>query len=447
MTNHHSFDPDNTCILKQLPIFIFTYFVATSSLLYNSRGYIKDDILTEILNDWILKICVPEWKCYIKRLSANDTGQTGGHQVGVYFPKEVLAGVFPSLNSVAEPNPEYKFNAQVISHSLPQQELRAIYYNSKFHGKTRNEKRITRWNSDVKQSPLQNGENTGAITIFAFHQPISSQNAIALEVWVCDNLGEENLIESQIGEVLPGDSRFGQADKLFGGMATYSLGKVFRLEIPSLWYSVFPTGIDIIAHVENTLQYKSKNPDELLLKRREAEFSVFKKVEEIHVLDQIKEGFSTVDEFIQLANSISNRRKSRSGKSLELHLESIFKAFGINDYSAQCVTEGNKKPDFIFPSCTAYHNPKISDDILTMLAVKTTCKDRWTQIINEANRIKTKYLFTLQEGVSINQFKEMEAENVKLVVPKPLHKNYPKEIRNYLFTLQDFIDLLNSKKI
>lgn len=58
-----------------------------------------------------------------------------------------------------------------------------------------------------------------------------------------------------------------------------------------------------------------------------------------------------------------------------------------------------------------------------MLAVKTTCKDRWRQALNEANKINKIYLFTLQEGVSVAQFNEMRAEGVTLVVPSPLHKN------------------------
>ncbi len=50
-----------------------------------------------------------------------------------------------------------------------------------------------------------------------------------------------------------------------------------------------------------------------------------------------------------------------------------------------------------------------------MLAVKTTCKDRWRQILNEAQRIKPKHLLTLQEGVSHRQFDEMqESKNLVL---------------------------------
>jgi hypothetical protein len=74
-----------------------------------------------------------------------------------------------------------------------------------------------------------------------------------------------------------------------------------------------------------------------------------------------------------------------------------------------------------------------------MLGVKTTCKDRWRQILNEADRIDTKHLITLQEGVSIDQFKEMQSANVRLVVPTPLHRSYPEKIRHELISLADFI--------
>jgi type II restriction enzyme len=33
----------------------------------------------------------------------------------------------------------------------------------------------------------------------------------------------------------------------------------------------------------------------------------------------------------------------------------------------------------------------------------------------------------------------MKGENVKLVVPKPLHTKYPDEVRGQLMTLNDFI--------
>jgi len=74
-----------------------------------------------------------------------------------------------------------------------------------------------------------------------------------------------------------------------------------------------------------------------------------------------------------------------------------------------------------------------------MLATKTTARDRWRQVLNEADRIPAKHLLTLQEGVSENQFAEMQAAQLQLVVPAGLVDAYPKSIRPHLMTLERFI--------
>lgn len=146
-----------------------------------------------------------------------------------------------------------------------------------------------------------------------------------------------------------------------------------------------------------------------------------------------------MDEFINFANSATNRRKSRSGLSLEQQLKIVFTEENL-PFAYGKVSEGQKKPDFIFPSIAAYQNPHWPVDKLRMLASKTTCKDRWRQIINEANRLPAKFLITLQQGVSENQFDEMRQADVSLVVPMRLHKTYPKSIQPELLTLKSFID-------
>ena len=137
---------------------------------------------------------------------------------------------------------------------------------------------------------------------------------------------------------------------------------------------------------------------------------------------------------------VLNRRKSRAGKSLEHHLAAIFDGNRIQ-YSAQAVTEGNKKPDFIFPSGEAYHNQNFDVKKLVTLAAKTTCKDRWRQVLNEANRMKEspKYLCTLQQGISRAQMDEMQDENVILVVPKPYISSYPRDRQDRIWTLARFV--------
>ena len=231
----------------------------------------------------------------------------------------------------------------------------------------------------------------------------------------------------------------GRFDALVGGMFSLPIPTERIVRTPDEWDTVFPTGREIIEFVVNNYRETHLLPDKRLMNRRKHEFAVFRTIEDKHILDLVGKGFDSVDSFIAAANSVSNRRKSRSGNSLELHLECIFIEEGLRSFGTQCVTESRKKPDFLFPSCEKYHDPEWPDEKLRMLAVKTTCKDRWRQILNEADRIDAPHLFTLQEGVSANQHKEMESEGVKLVVPKPLHSKYPKSVREKLTSLDDFI--------
>jgi len=108
-------------------------------------------------------------------------------------------------------------------------------------------------------------------------------------------------------------------------------------------------------------------------------------------------------------------------------------------------TEGNKKPDFIFPNAKAYHDQSFQSDKLIFLAAKTTCKDRWRQILNEADRIQNKFLFTLQQGISKNQLKEMNECGVRLVVPKSYLSSFPNEYQKKIINLKEFVQLAMDK--
>ena len=185
------------------------------------------------------------------------------------------------------------------------------------------------------------------------------------------------------------------------------------------------------------------DPDKALLQWTEEEYKLFRALEQARYGNTVSNGFSSVDDFILLANQVLNRRKSRAGKSLEHHLSAIFDENGIK-YTAQAVTEGKKRPDFIFPSEAAYHDFSFPISQLTSLAAKTTCKDRWRQILNEADRLRDgrKYLCTLQQGISTMQMDEMESEGVTLVVPKAYHLAYPKERKDRLWSIHKFVNYL-----
>ena len=79
-----------------------------------------------------------------------------------------------------------------------------------------------------------------------------------------------------------------------------------------------------------------------------------------------------------------------------------------------------------------------------MLAAKSTCKDRWRQILIEAARIKVKHLFTLETAISSNQTDEMVAHNVQLIVPPSVAGTYSETQQKQLLSLSEFIQVARS---
>ena len=208
--------------------------------------------------------------------------------------------------------------------------------------------------------------------------------------------------------------------------------------MPPEWRKTFPDATTVVEQsIQRSADGKRRTVDDLLLRRRQCEFLLFERIEHAHVMPRLRAGFETIPDFIDFALGVTNRRKARSGRSLELHLRRIFDEVGVV-YSHGATTELNKKPDFLFTQ-ERYHDPSVPSDQLRMLAVKTTCKDRWRQILNEADRVPRKHLFTLQEGMSENQFLEMRAAGVQLVVPAATIKSYPESVRSEIHSLERFI--------
>lgn len=192
------------------------------------------------------------------------------------------------------------------------------------------------------------------------------------------------------------------------------------------------------------------NPDSTLINWINREESLFKLLEEHFINERLKKGFFCdgeidSDAFIKFSLSVHNRRKSRAGLSLENHIRKLLEENNIL-YSYTPVTENKSKPDFIFPSIEAYKNKLYSENYLTMLAAKSTCKDRWRQILAEADRIKTKHLLTLESAISENQTNEMIYKNVRLVVPVALHDTYTNSQKKWLYSLKVFFDELKEKQ-
>lgn len=182
------------------------------------------------------------------------------------------------------------------------------------------------------------------------------------------------------------------------------------------------------------------NPDAVLMSWMEREEVLFRTLEKHLISERLKNGFDgDVDAFLSFSLSVQNRRKSRVGQALENHVETLLIERHIK-YDRTKVTENKSKPDFIFPGISEYHDLSFDVSFLTMLGVKSTCKDRWRQILSEAKRISHKHLLTLEAAISENQTAEMEDNHLQLVVPGSLQDTYTPKQRKWLMNVFSFIE-------
>ncbi len=219
----------------------------------------------------------------------------------------------------------------------------------------------------------------------------------------------------------------------------------------------FPTTREFSSYARSTLESHAIDTladiDTTIMLWMEREEILFRTMERYLIADRLSKGFSyeptnadvDVEGFLSFSLSVQNRRKSRVGFALENHLEHLFTQAGIR-FTRGAITENRSKPDFVFPGIIEYHNPSFNPLRLTMLGVKSTCKDRWRQVLAEAGRIDEKHLLTLEAAISANQTDEMASRNLRLVVPKKLHETYTQTQRNWLMNVTDFANLVRERQ-
>ncbi len=382
----------------------------------------------ETLSSLAITDAINSEKIFCKFLSANDTGETGGHQDGIYIPKNSIPLIFDKPGIKGQ-------NKEFLNEIIWQNDFKtpACF---KYYGQgTRNEYRITRFGRGF---PFLQPEYTGALVIIlklkdtsykAYVLNLEDDINAFLDYFGLSPAETNRLIEQKTIQLEEKES-----------IAIAEFIRNLKVDFPSS-EEMSITAQSIQNKVYNHNEYIQTNPDKKLLDWTAVEYNLFRAVEHARYGETITKGFKDVDAFIEMANQVLNRRKSRAGKSLEHHLTTLFNGNNLA-FTAQAVTEGNKRPDFIFPSEKAYHDMTFSTDKLISLAAKTTCKDRWRQVLNEADRLrsKQKFLCTLQQGISSPQLKEMQAENVVLVVPTEYISKYPQQYQSEIWSLKKFID-------
>ncbi|UOB55537.1 restriction endonuclease [Burkholderia pyrrocinia] len=239
------------------------------------------------------------------------------------------------------------------------------------------------------------------------------------------------------------------------GIAVETSEDTYLDDMLSRFAGRFPTTREFSAYARSTLKDLSPQdqPDLVLMTWMEREEILFRTLERYLIADRLSQGFTgtasggvvDVDGFLSFSLSVQNRRKSRVGLALENHLELLFAENSLR-YTRTAVTENKAKPDFLFPGVSEYHNPAFDSLKLTMLGVKSTCKDRWRQVLAEADRIDDKHLLTLETAISANQTDEMAAKRLQLILPRSLHQTYTPSQQAWLMDLQTFIGLAQQRQ-
>lgn len=388
--------------------------------------------MSEILNSAVQSVRQSK-AAWCRFITGNDTGATGSHQAGFYVPKcasELLFDEPGRKGENKEKTVQIKWQDDFTTESC-----------MKYYGQgTRNEYRITRFGRNF---PFLQDDNVGDLLIIAkfteedYVGYVLSSDEDIDDFFATFNLppDETNQLIDVSGIVLPDDkiaqlllefvNRFNSfpETKTMATGARYCFNRAYNIADEALISS----------------------PDEILLNWVDTEYRLFRLMEEKVYAEVMTKPFVSIDAFVQMANEVLNRRKSRAGKSLEHHLADIFTHNKLI-FEEQAITEENKKPDFLFPNATCYHNLQFPADDLIVLGAKTTCKDRWRQVLTEADRVDVKYLFTLQQGISKNQLLEMKDSQLKLVVPRKYIGSFPEDFQSDISSLQDFILLVKGKQ-
>lgn len=152
----------------------------------------------------------------------------------------------------------------------------------------------------------------------------------------------------------------------------------------------------------------------------------------------LRDATAGLDSVLSFSMSLFQSRKSRRGLSLQFHFEALLARENI-PFTPQCETEHGEKPDIVVPGKKEYHDLSFPEDLLRMIACKTTIRERWSQVEREAQRIQLKYLLTLDDQITPDTVENMVRRHIIPFVPESIRaRRYEaQEVRNVEELLED----------
>jgi len=366
----------------------------------------------------------------LKYISPNDAGLTGAHQCGFYLPKPVweMYAAFP---------PKKGRNDEATVTVRWQGDQRTTDSRVKWYGKAKSEYRLTRFGKDF---PFLTPDSVGDLLV------LIPENHLHFRAFVLDSDEDIEEIQAALGVEVTGFWAAFRNGEPQIETEDQCIERRFRHFVEQL--DEFPTGNAFSQETVDALrecvkEFAGLSADKGLVRCVDAEYKLFRLAERQICQNEIVRVFKDVDDFLKSASSIMNRRKSRAGRSLENHFDYLLTRAEIPHAIRPPQVDG--KPDIIIPSVEAYGDSRFPTNRLFMVGVKTTCKDRWRQVLNEAKRIKEKHILTIQQGISKKQLHDMKEDGVQLIVPAGIHKQYPPKSDMRLLQVDEFVQMVRRR--
>ncbi len=367
-------------------------------------------------------------RALLKFMSPNDVGTTGSHQAGFYLPK----GAWEMYTPHAPLDGRNDKHAVTI-HWEGTRETKSVV--TWYGTGTRSEYRLTRFGRNFM---FKDDYFVGSLLVLV-PVDISNFRAHVLDI-------DEDILEAQVALGVEIVSGWGIYDRTQPAIEEQDECLRHRLHEFMAGIDDFPSGDEFseetrMALIDCVPGFINLSADEKIIKGRDTEYELFKLVEQSICGPIVERGFRSIDEFVSVANSITNRRRSRAGRSFENHIRFTLRDAEI-PFEHQPDVDG--RPDFIIPSAAPYNDYDYPVDRLFVIGAKTTSRERWRQLLDEGRRVRSKYFMTLQPNMSNRQFDAIVDADVRLVVPESLHTGYPiGAIRsNELLSVHRFIDMV-----
>ena len=368
---------------------------------------------------------------FCRFITANDVSLTS-HQCGFYVPKEARELLFQEPGERGSNKEKF---VKIRWQDDFETDSRFIYYGTG----TRNEYRITKFGHGF---PFLTEEYIGSLLIICKLGDIN-YSGIVLE-------HDEDIDEFFSLYNLPADRTNHLINKHVLAPPDERLESLFR-QLVDMTES-FPDNVMVSKLARDLYNGNfavsdadvNNDPDKILLRWIDTDFKLFHFFEEHFYKPVYSSPFKDCQSLVDFSNEILNRRKNRTGKALIYHLSKIFSCSKLK-FDEQ-VLEDNKNAGFVFPGIVEYRDPLFPTDDLVFLSVKPTCKDRWKQILTDSDRIKKKFLFTLQPGVASSQLREMKQSNITLVVPVVNKACFDPAFKDDVLSLSEFIGLVKDKQ-